>query len=598
MAPTPSNEAARLAALQRYQILDTAPEPEFDDLAALAWHICGTSRALIGFVDRGRLWIKAKIGMDASEIPRDSALGAHVLMSRDVMVIPDTATHMASENGNGDFFVPDARFYAGAPLVTPDGFTVGVISVADTRPHQLTLEQSEALAVLSRQVVNQLEMRRKTIEFEAAVEGHGLAQRQMQEAYSALIEVFDTAVDAIFMIDEKGRIVSANRAMESMFGYTADEMSGRGVGILMPLPDANPHEKYLAGYIAGDETHVIGMPHREVMAMRADGSTFPIELSVSRVETHGTLRFTAVVRDITSRTRAAEAEGARVQRAEELVASIPSAIFATDTGGVVNLAQGGALESLGTTEVAAEGLEISEILGANSDVGDGLSAALSGETSVAELTVNGHVYETRFSPSVSLEGEAIGIDVIATDVTQTKEREATLERQAFFDSLTGLPNRAFFSSRLERVIKAIEQDGTLVAILFIDLDGFKEVNDEFGHAVGDELLCAVAGRLSESTRPGDMAARYGGDEFILVLEGVGSSEASAVANRAIRLFAEPFSINGYKLNVSASIGVAATDEAGLVSGSLLECADEALYQAKRAGKAQFAVFESTVDAGV
>lgn len=598
MTPTPSNEAARLKALQRYQILDTAPESEFDDLAALAWHICGTSRALIGFVDRRRLWIKAKIGMDASEISRDNALGAHVLMSPEVMVIPDTATHMASENGHGDFFVPDARFYAGAPLITPDGFTVGVISVADTRPHQLTLEQKESLAVLSRQVMNQLEMRRKSIEFEAAVEGYGLVQHQVQEAYSSLIEVLDTAVDAILMIDEKGKIVSANRAMESMFGYTVEQMAGESVGLLMPFPESNPHEKYLAGYIAGDETQVIGMPHREVAAMRADGSTFPIELSVSRVETHGTVRFTAVVRDITSRRRAAEAELARAHRAEDLIAGMPSAIFAMDAGGVVTLAQGGALESLGTTESAAEGLEISEILGTTSDVGDGMSAALSGETSVAELTVKGHVYETRFSPSESLEGEAIGIDVIATDVTQTKAREATLERQAFFDSLTGLPNRAFFSSRLERVITAIEQDGTFVAILFIDLDGFKAVNDEYGHAVGDELLRAVAERLSGSTRPGDMAARYGGDEFILVLEGVGTTEAAAVASRAVLLFAEPFSINGYKLSISASIGVAATDEAGLVSGSLLECADTALYQAKRAGKAQFAVFEGALTAGV
>lgn len=159
--PRPENEAQRLEALQRYRVLDTAPEKAFDDLALLASHICGTPIALVSFIDADRQWFKARVRFDARETPRDVAFCAHAISGREVFVVPDAAVDRRF-SGNpmvtGD---PKIRFYAGAPLVTAEGHALGTLCVMDRKPRHLTPEQTEALGALSRQVVAQLELRRR-----------------------------------------------------------------------------------------------------------------------------------------------------------------------------------------------------------------------------------------------------------------------------------------------------------------------------------------------------------------------------------------------------------------------------------------------------
>ena len=159
--PLPDDESGRLAALTRLEILDTEPEPEFDDLTLLASQLCGTPIALISFVDRDRDWLKSKIGVTENAFPRFLAFSAHAIASRDVFIVPDAA---ADPRFSSNPLVTDGRgirFYAGAPLLTPEGFAVGALSVIDRVPRELSAPEIAALRALSRQVMAQLELKQR-----------------------------------------------------------------------------------------------------------------------------------------------------------------------------------------------------------------------------------------------------------------------------------------------------------------------------------------------------------------------------------------------------------------------------------------------------
>ena len=158
------DEEARLAALSRYEILDTAPEPEFDDLAKLAAHVCGTPFAHVSFVDRDRQWFKSRVGVEETETPRDISFCGHAILGSDVMVVPDAVCDGRFSDNPMVTGGPRLRFYAGAPLVTSDGQSLGTICVMDVKPRQLAPDQIDALRTLAHQTVGQLELRRRLLQ--------------------------------------------------------------------------------------------------------------------------------------------------------------------------------------------------------------------------------------------------------------------------------------------------------------------------------------------------------------------------------------------------------------------------------------------------
>ncbi|MGA7673019.1 MAG: GGDEF domain-containing protein, partial [Nitrolancea sp.] len=178
---------------------------------------------------------------------------------------------------------------------------------------------------------------------------------------------------------------------------------------------------------------------------------------------------------------------------------------------------------------------------------------------------------------------------------KVKQYAFELQHQAFHDPLTGLPNRALFSDRLEHATARTMRGGSSVAVLFLDLDGFKRINDLHGHAVGDLLLKAASGRIQDTVRAGDTVARLGGDEFVVLLEDLVELDvAQQVAHRLTSNLARPFIMSDMVYTISVSIGISFCPTGESLSGDLLREADRAMYQAKATGTGRYEVFQPMV----
>ncbi|HEY4389835.1 MAG TPA: sensor domain-containing diguanylate cyclase [Paenibacillus sp.] len=194
--------------------------------------------------------------------------------------------------------------------------------------------------------------------------------------------------------------------------------------------------------------------------------------------------------------------------------------------------------------------------------------------------------QVRGTPHLNEQGHLVHLEGVLIDITESKEREKRMEYLAYHDDLTGLPNRAFFHMRLRQ----FRSDGANnKALMFIDLDNFKEVNDTYGHHVGDKLLQEIAKRLFQQIRESDLICRLGGDEFLILLSNSDEKHASTVAQRIIASLAVPFYCNQHPLQATASIGIYCPPDDCEDLDQMIHLADEAMYEAKRSGRNQYAV---------
>lgn len=196
------------------------------------------------------------------------------------------------------------------------------------------------------------------------------------------------------------------------------------------------------------------------------------------------------------------------------------------------------------------------------------------------------------SPIFSDPGEITHFLAVQQDVSRQKALEREIQHLAQHDGLTGLPNRGLFLDRMQQAIVQSQRAGAQFALLFVDLDGFKGVNDMYGHSAGDQLLCLVAERLKSCVRGGDTVARLGGDEFTVLLLNIGSiTDMEKVVNKGLLCLAAPYDMGGYSVTVTASIGICLYPGYATEVGKLLGCADKAMYRAKQSGKNNYKFYE-------
>ncbi|WP_172428381.1 hybrid sensor histidine kinase/response regulator [Azospirillum brasilense] len=333
--PWPLNELDRINKLKGYRVLDTPAELAFDCLTQLGTRHFRVPTALVSLVDEGRQWFKSRCGFDIPHTVRRLSFCAYTILENKVMVVPDTAT---DERFVGNDLVtgpPYIRFYAGAPLTTPEGLLLGTFCVIDQTPHHDFGEQEQAdLERFAQLVMHELEVRaaRRTEErLRAEAER---ARTEAERAEARLRMIVDTAVDAMVVIDGRGVIMSLNPAARRMFGYEEHEAVGESVRLLMPESYRSAHTDHLEHYRRTGERRIIGIGC-EVEGLRKDGSVFPVELTVAEWTHHGERYFTGTLRDISARKEAEEALRASEERFRALVEHTPQLMWVNRPEGVL-----------------------------------------------------------------------------------------------------------------------------------------------------------------------------------------------------------------------------------------------------------------------
>ena len=298
-----NNEKNRLLALQRYNILDTLPELDFDDFTHLAALICQAPIALISLVDEKRQWFKSRVGIEISETHRSLSFCEHTFQRAELMEVPDALLDDRFCTNPLVTGEPHIRFYAGAPLITPDHYCIGTLCVVDTKPRNLTNEQRESLVRLARQVMQQLESR---IDHDTLVQ----TAEALRESKECTEQIIASALDAVVTMGMDGLITSWNPQAEVIFGWGAAEVIGRKMSeVIIPPSYREAHERGHRHLLQTGEARVLNR-RIELSALRKDGVEFPVELTIAKVSVAGSLQFSAFIRDL-SEMKASELKLAR-----------------------------------------------------------------------------------------------------------------------------------------------------------------------------------------------------------------------------------------------------------------------------------------------
>ena len=429
--------------------------------------------------------------------------------------------------------------------------------------------------------------------------------------------LLDVIPDGIIFVDDAGVIRDANRAFVDMSGYAADEIVGQKVEVLVPSKFKKKHVKDRRGY-QGKPTSRPMAYWRDLALVKRDGSEVSVDITLSPLVVEGRGWSIAVVRDNSARKSAEDARLEAETRALDLEREVSSAIYSSEER--FRLAFEDNMAPMVFSDLNDLAIDVNEafckmvgfskeeLLGHDSqqftypgDVGVTEAAherLKSGEIGQIRYTKrylrkDGRVIMAEVSRSAARDPEGTILYFVSSerDITAQEELTKQLLHQALHDSLTGLPNRALFEDRLAQAHARISRQGGLGAVLLLDLDDFKGVNDTHGHLIGDQLLVGIARRLELVTRSSDTLCRLGGDEFLYLAEGLTSAaEADEVATRLLDVLTEPFAFDGLILDQHASIGVVICDGSVLDCNTCIQEADIALYEAKRQTRGHHVVF--------
>jgi diguanylate cyclase (GGDEF)-like protein/PAS domain S-box-containing protein len=411
-------------------------------------------------------------------------------------------------------------------------------------------------------------------------------------------QILGATSNGIVALDLAGNITLANPAAADLLNRDAAAM--QGLSIERVFVYGSGHDS--AGKPIPIKAQLLQGPHyvdREVQLARTDGESFEATYVVVPVtENRNTIGYVITFRDITRRRRA-EAE---MRLAGVVFDHSPEGIVVADAKGRVTKINPAYRRISGNENAHVLGKQLAEVLFTESKSPSSVLDMLQGSDQTQWeqwcKSTAGRRYAARISVSVVRDhtGSIQQYVAIIADVTQRKLDEEKIIYQANYDQLTSLPNRTLFMDRLTRLVLEGRRAKTSIGLMFIDLDGFKAINDNLGHDAGDVLLVSTARRLEKCVREADTVARLGGDEFTVIMPLIDNFDAAGfVAARIIKSLTEPFDLGGREGNVSASIGISLLPAQASTAQDLLHNADVAMYHAKRQGKANYQFYRPELE---
>lgn len=473
-------EARRMAAVREIDILDSAPETDFDDIVKLAALIFKVPISTVTILDVHRQWFKAAIGLPVKETPREISFCTHAIEQMEPLVVEDTAKDQRFSKNPLVTESPKLGFYAGVPLRNSENQAIGTFCIMDTLPRALSDHELEILKIFANQVMKLLELRFERNRLKQLMTERNLLYKDLEESEQRWKFALEGAGDGVWDWNVKSGQMFFSKRWKEMLGYGDND-------------ELLAHYNTWLSCIHEEDVTVAQQNLKDHLDQRSEG--FRAEYRVLCKDN----RWLWVL-----------SRGVVVQR--------------------------------------------------------------------------------------DAEGQPIRMVGTHTDISERKETEELIWKQANFDALTGLPNRRMFFHRLKEEIKRALRAKQVFALIFIDLDGFKEVNDASGHQVGDELLIEISKRLTQCIRQSDTLARLGGDEFTIILGALENRVAvEAIANKLLKTLNAPIQLNSHTASISASVGIAIFPDHGDDGDSLISRADTAMYEAKAQGKNCWVVFEPPID---
>ena len=416
------------------------------------------------------------------------------------------------------------------------------------------------------------------------------------EAWQYLL---DAMPDGVLVVDDAGRITAVNEAICQLSGYRADELLGATIERLVPDESQIAHEALAAAFTRRGASRGHGS-HLNLAFVHRDGHRVHVDIALSSIADDERRLTLAAVRDLGPLRRLETERDESATKFQLAFQTSMSPMIFADANDCIVAANTAFCELIGRS--------LDELVGRDSahftyplDVG----VTEHSHERVREHRASHERYVKRYlhrdgrvivvevarAAAYDDDGQLLYSVISERDITEERQLTAQLAHQALHDPLTGLANRNLIEDRLTQTRAKIARQGGYGAVLMLDLDDFKIVNDTHGHLIGDQLLVAVARRLEEVARTSDTLSRYGGDEFLYLVEGIHQAEqAGHVAERLLGALARPFTVMGIEIEQRASVGVALFDAATPDDAPIVEEADLALYEAKRLGRGRYAVF--------